>query len=215
MAVLGAVAYQRRESDAEEELRASREETIARLCIAVEARDRETALHITEMSDYCARIARALGLGLDRAELIRTASTMHDVGKIGVADRVLLKPGPLDESECAEMQRHCEIGYRIMAGSRSQLLQTAATIAWTHHEKFDGSGYPRGLARDEIPLEGRIAAAADVFDALTRDRVYRRRLERGEAFQVLLDARGSHFDPAVVDAFASSVDELIQGSVGG
>jgi putative two-component system response regulator len=201
MRVFGALTNRRREEDASERLRASHEETIRRLCIAVEARDPDTAEHVTEMARYCRRIAAEMGLGEERFALIRTASEMHDVGKIGLPDRILLKRGPLSPGERAEMEKHAEIGYRIVAGSQSKLLQMAATIAWTHHERFDGGGYPRGLAGEEIPLEGRIAAVADVYDALTRDRVYRRRFSRGDAVQIVRDGVGTHFDPAVAAAF--------------
>jgi putative two-component system response regulator len=206
MGVLGALSHRRREVHADQQLKASHEETIRRLCIAVEARDHETAAHVNQMSEYCRRLGRELGLESKRCALLRTASAMHDVGKIGVADRVLLKPGPLDAAERAEMEGHAEIGYRIMAGSPAKLLQLSATIAWTHHERFDGSGYPRGLAGDDIPLEGRIAAVADVFDALTRDRVYRPRFSRIEAMDVIRDSRGTHFEPPIADAFLGMLD---------
>jgi putative two-component system response regulator len=199
--VLGALRHRQGRLNAIEELEVTRQEAIQRLCTAVEARDPTSAPHIHSVSDYCGRIAHALGLDRERCDLIRTASAMHDIGKIGIAETILLKPGPLTASERREMQRHAEIGYRILAGSSAALLQMAATIAWTHHEKFDGSGYPRGLAGDEIPLEGRIAAVADVFDALTRDRVYRPRLTREEALLILHEGRGTHFDPAVLDLF--------------
>jgi putative two-component system response regulator len=136
--------------------------------------------------------------------MIRTAGAMHDIGKIGIPESILLKPGPLTPGERLEMQRHPEIGYRILAGSSVVLLQVAATIAWTHHEWFDGSGYPRGLAGDDIPLVGRIAAVADVFDALTRDRVYRARMSREEALVIMHEGRGVHFDPAVLEVFLST-----------
>ena len=198
--VLSAVSRRRHDLDADAELRASREETVQRLCIAVEARDADTAAHVSQMSLCCGEIALELGLGPDRSELIRTASVMHDVGKVGIPDHVLLKPGALTESERALMQQHAEIGYRILAGSRSELLQLAATIAWTHHERRDGTGYPRGLAGEAIPFEGRIAAAADVYDALTRDRVYRPRLSSEAAFEILEAGRGTHLEPQVLDA---------------
>jgi putative two-component system response regulator len=201
MGVLGALSYRRREVDADERLNASHEETIRRLCIAVEARDHETAAHVNQMSEYCWLLGLKLGLDEDHCALIRTAAVMHDVGKIGVADSILLKPGPLDADERIEMERHAEMGYRIMAGSTAPLLQLAATIAWTHHERVDGSGYPRGLVGDEIPIEGRIAAVADVFDALTRDRVYRPRISRAKAVQAIREGRGRHFDTDVTDAF--------------
>jgi putative two-component system response regulator len=156
------------------------------------------------VSEYCWRIAGGLGLDREHCDLIRAASTMHDIGKIGVPEAILLKPGPLTPAERSNMERHAEIGYRILAGSSARLLQVAANIAWTHHEKFDGTGYPRRLAGDAIPLEGRIAAVADVFDALNRDRVYRARLPREEAFQVLEDGRGSHFDPEVLGVFLAA-----------
>jgi len=206
IAVHGALTRRRHELDTQDELKASREETIQRLCIAVEARDPDTATHISQMSEFCERLAHELGLPEDHCELIRTASAMHDVGKIGIPDSILLKPARLTPDERLVMERHAEIGYRILVGSRSDLLQLAAVIAWTHHEKFDGSGYPRGLSGHAIPLEGRIAAVADVFDALTRDRVYRARLPRGQALDILQEGRGSHFDPQVLDAFMTVLD---------
>lgn len=199
--VLGALAHRRRELTAVWE---ASSETIQRLCVAVEARDASTASHITGMSEHCYAIARELGLASEHCELVRAASPMHDVGKVGVPDHVLLKPGPLTPEERALMEQHAEIGYRILAGSSAELLRLAASIAWTHHERIDGGGYPRGLKADEIPLEGRIAAVADVFDALTRDRVYRRRFSRAQAMDVLEDGRGTQFDPDVLDALAST-----------
>jgi putative two-component system response regulator len=205
IAVLGALRRRRHERGAEEELRESREETIRRLCIAVEARDPDTATHVEEMSESCGRIAGTLGLAAEHCALISTASAMHDVGKIGIPDQILLKPGPLTPEERLLMQQHAEIGYRILGGSRAELLQVAATIAWTHHERWDGDGYPRGLAGEAIPLEGRLAAVADVYDALTRDRVYRPRMPQGEALAIMRDGRGSQFDPQVLDAFLEAV----------
>jgi putative two-component system response regulator len=209
--VLGALRQRRGRLDAIEELKATRQETIQRLCTAVEARDPTAAPHIHNVSAYSWRIARDLGLDREQCDVIRVASAMHDVGKIGIAEAILLKPGPLTPSERLEMQRHAEIGYRVLAGSSARLLQVAATIAWTHHEKFDGSGYPRGLAGDRIPLEGRIAAVADVFDALTRDRVYRSRLPREQALQIMHEGRGTHFDPVVLDLFMLSVQQRTSG----
>jgi putative two-component system response regulator len=201
--VLGALAHRRREMRAREAIREASEETIQRLCAAVEARDTGTFAHVSGMSDHCHAIARELGLDAGRCELLRAASPLHDVGKVGVPDRILLKPGSLTGGERAEMMRHAEIGYRILAGSRAELLQLAATIAWTHHERIDGRGYPRGLAGAEIPLEGRIAAVADVYDALTRDRVYRPRFERERALEMLADGRGTQFDADAVDALTA------------
>jgi len=204
--VLGALSRRRHELDVEAELRASREETIQRLCIAVEARDPDTARHIGQMSELCGRVARQLGLPAEHCELIRVASAMHDVGKVGIPDRILLKPGALTPEERAVMETHAEIGYRILVGSRSELLQLAALIAYTHHERYGGGGYPRGVAGSAIPLEGRIAAAADVYDALTRDRVYRPRLSHEQAIELLEQGRGTQFDPEVLDALLTVVE---------
>ena len=144
------------------ELRTSQEETIQRLSIAAEFRDDETARHIQRMSHYCGTITKAMQESADRVDTMRVASQMHDVGKIGIPDSILCKAGALTRDERAVMQRHADIGHRILAGSKSELLLVASSIALTHHEKFDGTGYPRGLKRDEIPLEGRVAAIADV-----------------------------------------------------
>jgi len=139
---------------------------------------------------------------------MRIASPMHDVGKIGVPDAILRKPGPLDDVERTVMQLHTEIGRSILAGSGAELLELAATIAWTHHERFDGGGYPRGLAGVEIPLGGRIVAVADVFDALTTDRVYRRAFSHEEAFEIMRAERGLHFDPRLLDVFLDARAEI-------
>lgn len=204
--VLGALKRRQHDLDIEEELKASREETIQRLCIAVEARDPETATHISEMSELCHKIALELGLPAGHCDLIRTASAMHDVGKIGIPDRILLKPGALMPEERATMEQHAEIGYRILVGSRSELLRLAALIAFTHHERFDGTGYPRGIGNATIPLEGRIAAVADVYDALTRDRVYRPRFSQDDTLRIMEEGRGTHFDPAVLDALLAVLE---------
>ncbi len=195
---------------AQQSIRRSQEETVYRLSIAAEFRDDETARHIQRMSHYCALLARLLGVDEQQTELIRVASVMHDVGKIGIPDQILLKPGPLDEQERAIMQRHCEVGHEILKGSDSELLRLAAVIALTHHEHVDGSGYPRGLQGEEIPLEGRIGAIADVFDALTTNRVYRRAYPLGEAVQIMTEDRGRHFDAAMLDTFLDKLDEVVR-----
>jgi putative two-component system response regulator len=194
---------------AEKDLRLSREETIQRLSIAAEFRDDETAQHIQRMSRYCALLARAVGQDAERCELIRVASLMHDVGKIGIPDNILLKPGKLSPEERTTMQQHSEIGYRILAGSRSDLLRTAAEIAWSHHERVDGTGYPNGLRGDDIPLEGRIAAIADVFDALTSDRIYKRAYPLGKALDIMREGSGSHFDSQLLEEFFGVMDEAL------
>jgi putative two-component system response regulator len=196
-------------SRAVEGLKRSEEETALRLAAAVEARDHETGEHIERVSAYSARVAEKLGLPTEQCELIRRASRLHDIGKIGVADGILLKPGPLSIPERAAMQRHAEIGHDILAGSQHELLELAATIAWTHHERVDGSGYPRGLTGEDIPLAGRIVAIVDVFDALTTDRPYRAALDREAALELLEDGRGEQFDPKVLDAFLETISPTV------
>ena len=184
-----------------EDLQRSEEETARRLAAAVEARDHETAEHIGRVGAYSALVALRLGLDDEHCELIRRASSLHDIGKIGVADGILLKPGPLTMDERAAMQLHAQVGRDILAGSGHELLELAATIAWTHHERVDGTGYPRGLVGDEIPLEGRIVAVVDVYDALTTDRPYRSAWTVEESLDLLREGRGTQFDPDVLGAF--------------
>jgi putative two-component system response regulator len=172
-------------------IRKSQEETVYRLSLAAEFRDDETANHIQRMSRYCALLARKVDDDEDRVELIRVASIMHDVGKIGIPDSILLKPGRLTEEERAIMETHAELGHRILSGSESDLLELAAAIAVTHHERVDGSGYPNGLTGEDIRLEGRIAAIADVFDALSTDRVYRKAFPLGKAVETMREQRGN------------------------
>lgn len=194
---------------AEKELRLSREETIQRLAIAAEYRDGATAQHIQRMSHYCALLARRYGLDSQHCELIRIASPMHDIGKIGTPDHILLKPGKFTPEEFQAIALHPEIGYRILSGSDADLLNLAATIAWTHHEKFDGSGYPRGLKGDAIPLEGRIASIADTFDALTTKRVYKPAFPFEQAIDIMHKRREKDFDPDLLDTFLAGMDEVL------
>lgn len=192
----------------EKELRLSREETIQRLAIAAEFRDSATAQHIRRMSHYCELLARQCGISTDRCDLIRTASPMHDIGKIGTPDHVLLKPGKFTPEEFNVIAQHAEIGYRILSGSDAELLKVAAVIAWTHHERWDGSGYPRGLKGEAIPIEGRIAAIADAFDALTTERVYKPAFTLDHAVDLMLKHRAEHFDPELLDIFMTSMDDI-------
>jgi putative two-component system response regulator len=189
------------------QLKLTREETVRRLSRAVEYRDEETGGHTERLSRYCAVLAGRAGLD---AESIRIASPMHDVGKVAVPDHILLKPGRLSSEERREMERHTTIGHEILSGSGSALLELAATIALTHHEKFDGTGYPRRLAGSEIPLEGRVTAIADVFDALTSERSYRAAFALEDALQMMTEERGGHFDPHLLDLFMQSTDDVIQ-----
>ena len=190
-------------------IRRSQEETIYRLSRAAEYRDNETGMHLQRMSHYSEVLARKYGLSSDSCEMIRTASPMHDVGKIGISDLILYKPGRHTPDETEIMKQHAAIGYEILRGSQSELLDTAATIAWTHHEKFDGSGYPRGLTGHDIPLEGRIVAIADVFDALTSKRVYKPEFPIDQAKSMMQEGRGKHFDPDLLDMFWDCMVEVL------
>lgn len=188
----------------------SQEETIMRLSLAVESRDQETGSHIERMGRYCMLMAEKLGWSDEDRELLRIASPLHDVGKIAIPDAVLQKPGALTPEEREIMERHAEIGHQILAGSTSPLLDLAAKIALSHHEHWDGAGYPNGLAGEEIPIEGRIAAIADVFDALTSDRVYRKAMPVERALSIMSEGRGTHFDPELLDVFFNSMAEVLQ-----
>lgn len=183
--------------------------TIERLGIAAEYKDEDTALHIHRMSNFSAVLARGMGLPPDEVQTILQAGPMHDVGKIGIPDAILLKPGKLTGEEFDVMKTHAEIGRRILDGSDSELLNAGALIAITHHEKWDGSGYPNGVAREEIPLWGRICAVADVFDALTSKRPYKDAFPNEKAYAILKEGRGRHFDPRVVDAFFEHLEEIL------
>ena len=194
---------------AEREMRSLQDETIQRLSIAAEFRDDESPRHIHRMSRYCALIADRLGEDAERCELIRVASSLHDVGKIGIPDHILMKPGSLTNQEWEVMKRHCDIGHRILSGSNSELLNTAATIALTHHERIDGAGYPHGLQGEEIPIEGRIAAIADVFDALTSDKVYRKAIPMTKAIEILKEGRGTQFDATLLDLFLAEKGRIL------
>jgi len=194
---------------AKSQLRLAQEETIKRLATAVEARDHSTAEHIDRVSAFTRIVSLSLGLGAGAAEVIAEASVLHDVGKISLRDGILHKPGPLTAEERREVERHPDEGWRILSGSGLALLDTAASIARSHHERWDGTGYPCGLIGEVIPLEARIVAVVDVFDALTSDRPYRPALDLDEAAKTIRAGAGSHFDPRVVDAFFRSFDEIL------
>lgn len=185
-------------------------ETIFCLAKTAEFRDPETGAHIVRMAHYSRYIAHALNLPIDQQDILLEASPMHDIGKVGIADTILLKPGKLTHDEFTIMKQHATIGYELLNSSSSPLLQVAAEIAYTHHEKFDGSGYPRGLAGSDIPLFGRIVAVADVFDALTSDRPYKKAWSVAQASEFLRQGAGNHFDPICIDAFFSDFDEVMK-----
>jgi putative two-component system response regulator len=192
------------------ELERAQLETIERLTKAAEFRDDETASHLQRMSHYSRLLALKRGIDEYTAELIRVASPMHDVGKIGIPDSILLKPGKLTPEEYEIMKQHAEIGYRILSGSDSPLLELAASIARSHHEKWNGRGYPQGLASEDIPIEGRIVAVADVFDALTSRRPYKKAWSLADAIALLQSGKREHFDPELVDLFLACMDEVLE-----
>ena len=184
-------------------------ELVTRLARAAEFRDPETGGHIMRMARYSALIARDLGTDTQWQELLLHAAPMHDVGKLATPDHILLKPGRLDPEEMAIMRQHAAIGGQILAGSDSPLIRLAEEIAYGHHEKYDGSGYPRGLAGEQIPLSARIVAVADVFDALSSERPYKPAWPLEQARQFLQQNRGSHFCPLCIDAFLGAWDEVL------
>jgi putative two-component system response regulator len=191
---------------AAEQGRVLQTEAIHRWAQAAEYREPGIGRHVKRVSRYCGVIGRAFGLHLGSLEL---ASVLHDVGKARIPDSILLKPGPLTADERLAIETHADIGYEMLRDSGSSVLDLAAVIARTHHEKFDGSGYPRRLAGADIPIEGRIAAVADVFDALTCDRAYRQAWSLESTIAWMSRERGKHFDPSVLDALLSSMDEIL------
>jgi putative two-component system response regulator len=214
------------------ELEASRLEVIHCLGRAAEYRDNETGKHVIRVGRFVGVIARALGIDEKTAVLLENAAPLHDMGKIGIPDAVLLKPGRLDQAEIDIMRKHAEygsdivstidrrgfkelishtaLGAEMMLGSGSPILRAASVIAMTHHERWDGTGYPCRLKGEQIPIEGRITAVADVFDALSSKRPYKPALPFDECFRILEQNRGSHFDPRVLDAFFSRQEEIIR-----
>ena len=184
-------------------------ETIFCLAKAAEYRDPETGAHIQRMAHYSKQIAHVLGLPLQKQELLLEAAPMHDIGKVGIPDAILLKPGRLTPEEFVIMKQHAMIGYELLNANSANLLKVAAEIALSHHEKYDGSGYPHGLSGEDIPLFGRIVAVADVFDALTSERPYKKAWSIEDACQFLKDGSGKHFDPSCVDAFFSDFEAII------
>jgi putative two-component system response regulator len=196
--------------EAQRRLEQAHEETILRLSIAAEYRDDDTASHIQRMSTYSEALARRMGLTDEQIVLVKRASPMHDVGKIGIRDAILMKPGKYTPEEFEEMRSHTIIGARILQGSASELLQVGEVIALNHHEKWDGSGYPNGLSGASIPLVARIVSLADVFDALTTRRCYKPPFTVEVALEIINQGIGTHFDPNVVQAFLGGFDEILQ-----
>ena len=190
-------------------IKAASLETIYRLSIASEFRDEGTGLHIKRVSRYATVIARHMGLDESTIESILYAAPMHDLGKIGIPDQILVKPDKLDPAEWEIMKKHTLIGAEILKGSEAEFISIGETIAMCHHEKWDGSGYPNKLKGLEIPLSARITAIADVFDSLTSKRPYKEQFSVEKSLDIISKMRGSHFDPDVVDAFFSIKDEIL------
>lgn len=192
------------------ELLTTRQQIIRRLGRAAEFKDNETGNHVLRMSHYARLIAHAHGLGEEAANVIFNTSPMHDIGKIGIPDSILLKPGKLDAEEWKVMYQHPIMGAEIIGKHDNELLETARIIALTHHEKWDGSGYPQGLKGEAIPLEGRIVAIADVFDALVSIRPYKAAIPLNEALMYLESQSGLHFDPSLMNAFRKALPEILR-----
>ena len=193
-----------------EELRETRLQIVQRLGLAAEYKDNETGLHVIRMSHYSRVLALAAGFSEAQAEELLNAAPMHDVGKIGIPDAVLRKPGKLDGEEWEVMKQHAQIGADIIGEHPSGLLRMAREIALNHHEKWDGSGYPRGIGGAEIPVEARIIAIADVFDALTSERPYKKAWPVEEAVQLLREQSGRHFDPELVELFLGQLPAILE-----
>jgi two-component system response regulator RpfG len=192
------------------EIKSREKETLMRLARAGEHRDYDTALHLQRMSLYSKALAEAIGLGKEEAEVIELSSPLHDIGKIGIPDSILLKKGDLTEDELKIMRKHPIIGYEILQDSPSKYLQMGGEIALAHHERFDGKGYPNGLAGKDIPLSARIVAIADVLDALSSPRPYKDAWTFDEAFEYLKNGKDKHFDPELVDAMISIRSQIEQ-----
>ncbi|HOW28865.1 MAG TPA: GAF domain-containing protein [Elusimicrobiota bacterium] len=193
-----------------EEVRHASQDTIIRLASAAEYKDKDTRNHLERMSRYCALIAEQMDMPKSFIEDILLASPMHDIGKLGVADAILKKPGKLEAVEWTEIKRHPIYGADILRNSDNDLIQMSERIARSHHEKWDGSGYPLGLKKEEIPLEGRIVALADVFDALTSKRCYKDALPIEETLKIIREGAGTHFDPDVVSAFYRALPKIMK-----
>jgi len=191
------------------ELHHTRLQVVQRLGMAAEYRDEETGCHILRMSHICALLAKEVGWTDMECDLILNASPMHDIGKIGIPDAILLKPGKLDPHEWDVMKTHASIGAKLLDGDESDLICMAREIALTHHEKWDGSGYPQGLCGDSIPQAGRIAALADVFDALTSERPYKKAWTIEAAVELIVENKGKHFDPELVEIFVRQLPNII------
>jgi len=200
---------ERKVEERTQQLKEAKLEVISCLGRAAEFKDNETGMHVIRMSYYSRIIAESLNLNSEWVDMLYNSSPMHDIGKIGIPDHVLLKPGKLDDGEWEIMKKHVTYGVEILEGHQSDLLKMAVEIAETHHEKFDGTGYPNGLVGENIPLTGRIVAISDVFDALTSERPYKKAWSTEKAVAYIEEETGKHFDPQIVDAFKSCLSEIL------
>jgi len=192
------------------ELEETQREVIYKLGEIGETRSEETGNHVKRVAKYSQILARKIGMPEDEIKILFAASPMHDIGKVGIPDSILNKPGKLDSHEWEFMKSHCQIGYDILKSSNRPILKAAAIISYTHHEKWNGEGYPRGLKGEDIHIYGRITAVADVFDALGSDRCYKKAWEMEDIIKFLKDQKGEHFDPVLIDKFMENIDEFIQ-----
>jgi putative two-component system response regulator len=199
----------RERNEALEEVAKAHHEALFRLSLAADLKDDDTGVHIIRIGFLAEALALLLGQSRQSAGMLRKAAPMHDIGKIGIPDNVLKKPGAFQPDERATMNQHASMGADILGKSRIPLFQLAAELALSHHEKWDGTGYPSALAGDAIPMSGRIVAVVDFFDALTMDRVYRKAFSYEKALAMLLEQRGKAFDPTIVDTFMTHADALI------
>jgi putative two-component system response regulator len=195
-------------AEADRALRRSHEATVRRLALAAEFHDPTTGAHLLRMSSYSAALAREIGIEAEQVELIRMASPMHDIGKIGIPDDILRKPGRLTADDLVVMRQHPQIGYDLLARSESDLLDLGAVIALTHHERYDGTGYPRKMRGSQIPIFGRIVAVADTLAALLQPRPHRPASSLAKAIEIIEAQSGSSFDPSIVQAVRSGISEI-------
>ncbi len=195
---------------AHKDLQESHLDTIHRLVLAAEFKDEDTACHIVRMSMYSELLAQKIGLKQDHIRNIYYASPMHDIGKIGISDMILNKPGKLTVEEFEIIKTHTTIGANLLRGSKSEILQLGEVIALSHHEKWDGTGYPNNLAGRDIPIEGRIVAVADVFDALTSERKYKKAFPIEVSLNILKEEKNSHFDPEIIELFFENLEEILR-----
>ncbi len=193
-----------------EEIQDTQREVVFTMGAIGESRSKETGNHVKRVAEYSKILALAIGMEKEEAELLKQASPMHDIGKVAIPDEILKKPGRFTKSERKIMETHARLGYEMIRHSKRPLLQAASIVAYEHHEKWDGSGYPRGLSGEDIHIYGRITALADVFDALGSDRVYKKAWPLEKIFKLIKEERGKHFDPRLVDAFFENIDEILK-----